>query len=80
VKLWPFTYFWLLILQAETIEFLKFENFANISIPFWQQSKMLCQWKSTFFCIFNGYRGHHRKGIAIYNAANVNLKPKPCFH
>ena len=32
------------------------------------------------FYYFDDYRGHHRKGIAIYNAANVNLKPKPCFH
>ncbi len=32
------------------------------------------------FCIFIDYRGHHRKVIAIYNAAEINLQPKPCFH
>jgi hypothetical protein len=29
------------------------------------------------FCIFICYRGHHRKGVAIYNAAEVNLQQKP---
>ncbi len=26
------------------------------------------QWNSAFFCIFIDYRGHHRKGVEIYNA------------
>ncbi len=32
------------------------------------------------FWIFVDYRGHHRKGISIYNATEVNLQPKPWFH
>jgi hypothetical protein len=31
-------------------------------------------------CIFIEYRGHHRKGVAIYNANEINLQPKPWFH
>ncbi len=34
------------------------------------------EWNSTFFCIFIDYRGHHRKGVAIYNATWVNLQQK----
>ncbi len=44
----PFTYFQLLILQAETIEFLKFENFGNFSILIWQQSKESIQYLKKF--------------------------------
>ncbi len=29
---------------------------------------------------FIDYRGHHRKGVEIYNAALVNLQQKPWFH
>jgi hypothetical protein len=29
------------------------------------------------FCILIDYRGHHRKGVAIFNAAS---QPKPCFN
>jgi hypothetical protein len=25
-------------------------------------------------CIFIDYRGHHRKGVAIYNATEINLQ------
>ncbi len=32
------------------------------------------------FCFFIDYRGHRRKGVAIYNAARVNLQPKTWFH
>jgi hypothetical protein len=31
----------------------------------------------TFFCIFIDYRGHCRKGVAIFNADYVNFQPKP---
>ncbi len=37
------------------------------------------EWNSIFFCIFMDYRGHHRKGAAIYNATWVNLQQKPWF-
>jgi hypothetical protein len=36
-------------------------------------------WSSAFFLIVDGYRGRHRKGIAIYNAAEVNLQQKLLF-
>jgi hypothetical protein len=32
------------------------------------------------FCIFIVYRGHHKKGVAIYDATSINLQPKPWFH
>jgi hypothetical protein len=32
------------------------------------------------FCIFIDYRGHHKKGVAIYDATSINLQPKPWFH
>jgi hypothetical protein len=32
------------------------------------------------FCLFIDYRGHHRKGVAIYNATYVNLQQKLWFH
>ncbi len=32
------------------------------------------------FCIFIDYRGHHRKGVAIYSATLVNLQQKLWFH
>ncbi len=32
------------------------------------------------FCIFIDYRGHHRKGVAIYVATWVNLHHKLWFH
>jgi len=32
------------------------------------------------FWILNYYRGHHRKGVAIYNATEINLRQKPWFH
>jgi hypothetical protein len=32
------------------------------------------------FCIWIDYRGHHRKGVAFYNATQVNLQQKPWFH
>jgi hypothetical protein len=35
---------------------------------------------TALFSIFNDYRGHHRKGVAIANATQVNLQPKPWFH
>jgi hypothetical protein len=28
---------------------------------------------------FHDYRGHHRKGVAIFNADYVNSQPKPWF-
>jgi hypothetical protein len=31
------------------------------------------------FCILIDHRGHHRKGVAIYNATQVNLQQKPWF-
>jgi hypothetical protein len=34
------------------------------------------QW---IFCIFIDYREHHRKGVAIYNATEVNLQQKLWF-
>ncbi len=30
--------------------------------------------------MFIDYRGHHRKGVAIYNNNLVNLQQKPWFH
>ncbi len=33
------------------------------------------KWNS-FFCILINYRGHHRKGVAIYDATQVNLQQK----
>jgi hypothetical protein len=32
------------------------------------------------FVVFIDYRGHHRKGVAILNATQVNLKQKLWFH
>jgi hypothetical protein len=32
------------------------------------------------FAFFIAYRGRHRKGVAIYNAASINLQPKPWLH
>jgi len=32
------------------------------------------------FCIFIDHRGHHRKGVEIYNATLVNLNQKLWFH
>ncbi len=31
------------------------------------------------FEFFIDYRGHHRKGVSIYNVTRVNLEPKPLF-
>ncbi len=31
------------------------------------------EWNKMFFCIYIHYRGHHRKGVAIYDATEVNL-------
>jgi hypothetical protein len=31
------------------------------------------------FYTFIDYRGHHRKGVAIFNADNVDFEPKPWF-
>jgi hypothetical protein len=32
------------------------------------------------FNILIDCRGHHRKGVAMYNVAEVNLQQKPWFH
>jgi hypothetical protein len=32
------------------------------------------------FCIFIDYRGHHRKGVPIYNGTYDNLQTKLWFH
>jgi hypothetical protein len=32
------------------------------------------EWNNTFFCIFIDCRGHHIKGVAVYNATWVNLQ------
>ncbi len=47
------------------------QNLSTENIPL--------KWNSAFFCVFIDYRGHHRKGVAIFNADYVNFQPKPWF-
>jgi hypothetical protein len=32
------------------------------------------------FIFFNDYRGHHRKGITIYDTTEINLQNLFCFN
>jgi hypothetical protein len=43
-------------------------------------SKLHYRMEQQFFCIFIDYRGHHRKGVAMYNAYEVNLQQEHTFH
>ncbi len=59
----------------------KFQSkMISILISSVTKCRVTLQWNNTFFYIFIDYRGHHRKGVAIYNATSVNFQQKLWFH